>query len=535
MPVKPFSQLTIDWNLPILWHVNMSRKSPVNSARIYQWTLLLIVSCRMAASAQTVPSANQDPLQSTPNPQSSSPSDLSAAAQDARQARDHERSQRSAGSEAVKQMADELAEGPDQPIAGAPVGYRYYVFKPGNYTILVPEDAQPEAHDYYGLRLLSSELITSRLEVILGDPIPAQGDTPEEMLRNAGKRYFAGCNLNPLGLSPPLAGHPAQLVPSFSLCAMHNELLGSAEFVLADGFVMPIVCGYPYKPGDLDGSPNQPIRKITAKYDRERNGMRVCDLILPSVRFDIQQTLVITKPASAPVKKPEATTALLPSSEVPDNANPADTSLGAFARSHKKTTSTEALTDLKHSAPGFNPHSFRYCIKDECFSATLQVPVNARRNEQYRQDYIGLFEFDVPIADTTAVIEATSGAPTKLGFLTREQFINTKVDWWIGYIPASYFSGAGKAEIFSEELTTLSGIPARLATFRSPTALNPVVTHQAVYMAPGMFLQIRCSVAESASGDAQKMCEHVVHSLEVPHPSGQNGPESDGPSEDDDP
>jgi hypothetical protein len=489
----------------------------------------------MVVAVQTVASGNQDPIQSTPNPQSLPPSDLSAAAQAARQARDRERSQRSAGSEAVKQMADELAEGPEKPIAGAPVGYRYYVFRPGNYAILVPEDAQPEAHDYYGLRLLSSELITSRLEVILGDPIPAQGDTPEEMLRNAGKRYFAGCNLNPLGLSPPLSGHPAQLVSSFSLCAMHNELLGSAEFVLADGFVMPIVCGYPYKPGDLDGSPNQPIRKITAKYDRERNGMRVCDLILPSVRFDIQKTPVVTKPASTPAKKAEGTPTLQPSSELPDNTNPADTSLGAFARAHKKTTSTEELTDLKHSAPGFNPYAFRYCTKDECFSATLQVPVNAKRNEQYHQDYIGLFEFDVPIADTTAVVEATSGAPTKLGFLTREEFINTKVDWWIGYIPASYFTGAGKAEIFSEQLTTLSGTPARLATFRSPTALNPVITHQAVYMAPGMFLQIRCSVPESASGDAQKMCEHVVRSLEVPHPNGQNGSGPNDPSEDDDP
>jgi hypothetical protein len=181
------------------------------------------------------------------------------------------------------------------------------------------------------------------------------------------------------------------------------------------------------------------------------------------------------------------------------------------------------------------PYSFRYCTKDECFSATLQVPVNSKRNEQYHQDYIGLFEFDVPIADTTAVIEATSGAPTKLGFLTRDQFINTKVDWWIGYLPASYFPGAGKAEIFSEQLTSLSGIPARLATFRSPTALNPGVTHQAVYMAPGMFLQIRCSVPESASGDAQKMCEHVVRSLEIPHPLRQNDPESDDPPEDDDP
>ena len=533
MPARAISTLTIDRNPLSLWRAKMLRKSPVNSASICPWVLWFLFSCGIALAAQTATSGDSDSLPSASNPQSSSASDLSAAAEAARQARD--RAPRSAGSQAVKQMADELADGPEQTIAGAPVGYRFYVFKPGGYAILVPEDAQPEAHDYYGLRLLSSELITSRLEVILGDPIPAQGDSPEEMLRNAGKRYFGGCNLGPLGSSPPLAAHPAQLVPSFSLCAFHNELLGSAEFILANGFVMPIVCGYPFKPDDLDASPNQPIRKITSRYDRERNGMRVCDLILPSVRFDIQKTLVIAKPASTPVKKPEATTALLPSSDAPENANPPDTSLGAFARAHKKATSTEALTDLKHSAPGFNPYSFRYCTKDDCFSATLQVPVNARRNERFRLDYIGLFEFDVPVADATAAIEATTGAPTKLGFLTREQFINTKVDWWIGYLPASYFPGAGKAEIFSEQLTSLSEIPARLATFRSPTALNPVVTHQAIYMAPGLFLQIRCSVPESASGDAQKMCEHVVRSLEVPHPKGQNNPQSDGPPEDDDP
>src|SRR5579863_1195160 len=165
MPIRMFSQLTIDWNFLNLWRLNMARKSPVNSPCICQGILLLFLSCPMVVAAQTVDSGYQGGIQSIANSQSSSPSDLSAAAQAARAAREHERSQRSAASDAVKQMADELAEGPEQSIAGAPVGYRYYVFKPGNYAILVPEDAQPETHDYYGLRLLSSELITSRLEV----------------------------------------------------------------------------------------------------------------------------------------------------------------------------------------------------------------------------------------------------------------------------------------------------------------------------------------------------------------------------------
>jgi hypothetical protein len=505
----------------------MTRKQHGTRPSACTLTLLLPLFCAMAAAWQTAPPTELSSNQSVQTPQPS-PSDLSAAAESARQAR--EQAQQSAGSEAVKEMADELAESADQPIGGAPQGYRYYVFKPGRYAILVPADAQPEAHDYYGLRLLSSELITSRLEVILGDPIPAQGDTPEEMIHNATKQYFSGCNLGFMGLGTPVGGHPAQSVSGFSTCPLNKEILGGAEFVLANGNVMPIVCGYPFKAEDLDPSPNQPIRKLTSRYDRERNAFHVCQLILPSVRFDIQKTVVITKP-TAPVTKPAVSATLVPSSAMPENANPADTSLGAFARAHRATAPAEALTDLTHVPPGFMPCSFNYCTRDQCFSASLQLPATAKKNEQFRLDYIGLFEFDVPVDDTTAVIQANIGAPTKLGFLTREQFINTKVDWWIDYGPAVYFTGAQKAEIWTEELTTLSGIPARLATYRSPTALEPVITQFAAYMVPGVFVQIRCSVPEKASGDAQKMCEQVVRSLEIPHPKGQDsgGPESDDP------
>ena len=119
--------------------------------------------------------------------------------------------------------------------------------------------------------------------------------------------------------------------------------------------------------------------------------------------------------------------------------------------------------------------------------------------------------------------------------MTREQFIESKINWWIQYVPTANFSGAGKVEVLSEELTTLSGMPARLATFRSPTTIQPVMTQLAAYMAPGLFLQIRCSVPEKVYADAQDMCQHVVQSVEVPLPKveteddpDQAAPASDG-------
>jgi hypothetical protein len=46
-------------------------------------------------------------------------------------------------------------------------------------------------------------------------------------------------------------------------------------------------------------------------------------------------------------------------------------------------------------------------------------------------------------------------------------------------------------------------------------------------MAPGVFVQIRCSVPEKVYSDAQSMCEHVVRSLEVPQAKGQAEDEPD--------
>jgi hypothetical protein len=71
-------------------------------------------------------------------------------------------------------------------------------------------------------------------------------------------------------------------------------------------------------------------------------------------------------------------------------------------------------------------------------------------------------------------------------------------------------------------------MPARLATFRSPTTVQPVITQLAAYMAPGVFIQIRCSVPEKVYADAQDMCQHVVRSLEVPLAKTSPGDEHPG-------
>jgi len=454
-------------------------------------------------------------------PQGQPPSDLADAARKAREERERQRAKRSADSDAVNAMATELAEGSEQNTP-APVGYRWYSFKPGDYSILVPADAELEGRNSYGLKLLSSEAMGSRTIVILGDPIPAQGADPNEMLNNAASRYFYGCRQTGIiTAGQPVNGHPAGSPGSFSMCPLGKEVLGFAQLVVGDGYVMPVVCGYPFAAEDLHPNPHRPIGTVVKMYDREANGYRACNTILPSLRFNAHGSQWHPKTSEVVHKKAEVTNALLNSNSSPAIVETQEGSLAAVAREQKKAPSTEVVTEIEHAAPGYSSYGFSYCSKDECFRATLQIPVKARKDETFQTAYTGLFEFLVPVGDTMAVIQATKGAPTKLGFLTREQFINTKIDWWIDYVPAVYFSGAGKAEVYSEELTTLSGMPARLATFRSPTAFNTVITQQAAYMAPGVFVQIRCSVPEKVYADAQGMCEHVVRSLEVPLPKGE--------------
>jgi hypothetical protein len=122
--------------------------------------------------------------------QQSPTSDLAAAAKQAREQRAQQSARTTERSQAVDQMAQELALSQEEPIAGAPTGYRYYYFQPGDYAILVPADARPDSRDGYGLHLRSAEEFSWRVVVILGDSLPAVGSTSEEILHNANDTFL---------------------------------------------------------------------------------------------------------------------------------------------------------------------------------------------------------------------------------------------------------------------------------------------------------------------------------------------------------
>jgi hypothetical protein len=498
--------------------------------------LLVLTTSLVAAQTSAPPGASPSPQDQNPSTQASvgqsqSQSDLAKAAEQARAARERERAKRSAGSEAVSKLADELSEESEEG-AAAPVGYRYYNFKEGNYSILVPADAELEGRNAYGLKLLSSDLMGSRTLVVLGHPIPAEGKTKEEMIRNAAKQYLGDCTrvvmvLNPWGGTPVQSSNPCP----------GNDMVGETQYFVGNGHVMPVICGYPMTAEDLDPNPHRPIREIVKKYDRERNGYRACATVFSSVRFHERGPRLSSSSDEGAPKKAVVTQALLNSGTSQEGPNTGQVSLGDFARAHRKAVSGEVVTDLGHAA-GFFSYAFNYCSKEACHDATLQLPVKARKDEQFDMSYVGLFEFEVPVGEGVAVIQASTGGSTKPGIVSREEFIRTKLDWPMGYGPAVYFSRPGKAEILSEELTTLSGMPARLAAFRNPTAFHTVVTQLAAYMAPGVFVQIRCSVPEKNYSDAQSMCQRVVQSLDVPDARKGAGEDSDdaptGGGDDDD-
>jgi len=176
------------------------------------------------------------------------------------------------------------------------------------------------------------------------------------------------------------------------------------------------------------------------------------------------------------------------------------------------------MTELRHVSAGYNSFSYRYFCSAEraCHAFSLQIPITAKKNEQYLNPYIGLFQFEVPYADSVAVIQATTGPPSESGIVSRDEMIKTKADWFIGYVPADRYSGVGPGKVLSETLTEVSGIPTRMATFRNTTASGPVLTFLASYMVPGKFVHVRCTVPEKVSGDLQGMCETILRSLEVP-------------------
>jgi hypothetical protein len=454
--------------------------------------------------------------------QDSPASDLAAAAKLARQQQAAEKGQRTERSQAVNEMAGDLAREQEEPIAGAPTGYRYYYFKEGDYAILIPADAKPEARDYYGLRLRSAEALSSRIEVILGEPIPALGDTPEEKIHNANAIFFEGCAFNLSGLGAPVDGHPAASV-GYSGCWLNQEVFGSAELVLGDGYVVPVVCGYPMTAEDYNPNPQQPIQKVLNKYDRERNGLNVCKLILPSLHFHPYGNRWNPKSTVAPGKRPAAVTtqALISSDTAESNVSDGSQSLGTIARTNKKVPTHKEISELRRTAAGYTPFDYRYyCTEDrvDCYSLSLLIPDSAKRNQQFLLPYIGLFQFEVPLGSSTAVIQATTGPPSESGFVSRQEIINTKADWYITYVPAEHYSGVGAAKVLDEQLTEISGIPTRLTTFRNPATLEPVLTYMASYLIPGKFVHVRCSIPEKVSGDLQSMCETVLRSIEVQMP-----------------
>jgi hypothetical protein len=454
-------------------------------------------------------------------------SDLAAAAKQAKEQRAQQGAGKTERSQAVDEMAQELSESQEEPIAGAPIGYRYYYFQPADYAILVPADARPESRDGYGLHLRSSETFSSRVEVILGEPLPATGSTPEEILHNANNTFFAGCAASISGVGPEVNGHPAHDM-AFLQCASPDDMIGRGEFVVGDGDVVPVFCGYP-KDG-TETNPRRSPKEMLRSVDIQRQAYQVCGAVLASLKFHPYGNRWNAKKLPPPQSKPALTA--VASTAAPVSAE--EGSLGAFARAHKKSPQKAVFTELKGNAGDFQSYSFRYfCTRDRdtCFSANLQIPPGAKADQQFPSSGRGLFQFEVPLEKTNVIIQGNTGQPTNPGILTREQMINGKMSWFLGYIPVEHYSGVKQATILNETLTEIGGFPARTATFRNETSSETVLTFMTVYMFPGAFVHLRCTVAEKFSGDAQSLCEHVTQSLEFPKQLGEENQAPDDPPE----
>ena len=487
-------------------------------------SLCLCLPPSVAVAQDSGASSEQNQQGSTD--QQSPISDLAAAAKQTREQRTQRSARETERSQAVDQMAQELALSQEEPIAGAPTGYHYYYFQAGDYAILVPADAKPDSRDGYGLHLRSSETFSSRVEVILGEPLPAAGSNAEEILHNANDIFFAGCSASISGVGTPVNGHPAHTM-GFQKCALPQSLIGGGEFVVGDGYVVPVICGYP-----KDGTEtvvSRPAKNILHSIDTQRQAYQACGTILGSLKFHPFGDRWKAKKLSPPRNKPALATVAATEITVAGD----ETSLGVFARAHKSHPQKAALTDL-NSAGGFQSYSFRYfCTKDRdvCLSANLQIPQNAIANAQFPTSGKGLFQFEVPVGKATAIIQGNVGASTDSGILTREQMINGKMAWFLGYFPVEYYSGVKPATMLNEALTEIGGFPARTATFRNETSSTAVVTYMTAYMFPGAFVHLRCTVPEEFSGDAQTLCEHVTRSLEFPKQLGQEDQPADDPPE----
>jgi hypothetical protein len=459
--------------------------------------------------------------ESTPLPMTSQPdSDLSQAARKAKAEREKQRALESTNSNAVNQMAQELAE-KTEPAGNAPVGYRYYSADDGEYSILVPEHAELQARGDDGVTLLSSGEWGPTTEVILGAPIAPHGGSTSIILHNAANDYFSDCNVG--GSVRPVNGHPA-IFTSFSGCSLGHSLLGQAVFVLADGYIVPLVCGYPLSAEDLTPNTVQPGKVYTKKavdawqkkYDRQRLGMQACQVVFDSLQFrphgaDWHPKTLVQTPEKAVV-----TNALLTSS--PDQAGNA--SLGDLARAQrKKAVVKPVVEDLKRpGAVGLQPYSFTYCREKECHEASILVPVQATASAAGER-----YQFSIPVQDTKAVIEVGVGGSSDSQIMDRDQIAKSPY-WPVSVAPAGYDSVPGTVETLGKEETELANNPARIFTFRVATPLGVLMGKQATVLAPARYLFIRCSSPERVFADIQPTCETVIRSLEIPQPPAEDDP-----------
>jgi hypothetical protein len=483
-----------------------------------KWFLLL------ALTVWSMPGVAQDDSAQAPT------DDLSAAAHKAKADREQQQRSGSTTSEAIKQMADEIAEGPDGMIGPVPVGYRVFVSEGRDYALFVPQFAEIEGRDpWLGLKLLASSSLDTRTEVILGPSIPVKGDTPKEMLQAAVDRYFGGCDLARWIRVDDLNGRPRTTV-NFQNC-WTNQVNGSAQFVLGDGYAIPVICGYPYTPQDLSGFDQRTLydpkaRKAAIDRDNtQRNGIRACEVILPSFHFLPHGVAAKLKSVSGGPKQPAITNALASNGQASGEQPPSEggqaAPLGTIARAQKKPRKTAVVEDLKHLPSGFNNLDFRYCNKQDCYDASMLLPANAERNPNYGNYPIGLFQYIASIKTARVTVEAVTAGPSESEIANPEQVLASH------YHIEDYSSAAqqkqGQLEILGDQKTTIGGLPARWTTVRTHNAVETLLTQQVEYMAPGMFVVIRCMTAEKFAADAHDVCTTVIQSLTIPQPKDEAG------------
>jgi hypothetical protein len=460
--------------------------------------------------------------------------DLSAAAKKAKADRQTQQNSGATTSDAIKQMANEIAEGPDAVIGPVPVGYRTYVAEGRDYALFVPQFAQIESRDGRGLKLASTNALDTRTVVILGAAIPVKGDSPKDMLGEAVDAYF-GCDLGRWVTVADLNGHSMAKVNHQSCW---KDIVGYSEFILGDGYVIPVVCGYPYNQQEWAPDPrinwDPKARKAAIDRDNEsRNGMRACDTILPSFHFLPHGVSAKLKPVSTAPKQAVVTAALASGSTEDLSATAMqENSLGAVARAHKKPRTAAVIEDLKHVPSGFTNFDFRYCNKDDCHDASILMPAKAERNNNYGNYPVGLFQYTAPLKDAQITIEAVTAGPSESGWATPAQVLASQYHIEDYQTNAEQKSGSPSYEILGDQKTTINDMPARWHTIRSHNAVENFLTQQIEYMAPGMFVVIRCKTLERLAAEAHDVCSTVVQSFTIPQPKDQADDPSSDPSDD---